>query len=80
MNPEKAPGPDGFNASFYQRNRDQVGMSIFEAVSSFFMSGKLLKEVNHTFLALISKVSNSFNLADFRPISCCNVLYKIISK
>ena len=51
-----------------------------ETVLSFFTSGRLLKEVNHTFLTLIPMVTNSSHLADYRPISYCNVLHKIISK
>ena len=80
MNPDKDPGLDGFNAFFYQRNWEIIGQSIYEVVSSFFTDGKLLKEANCTFLTFIPKVNNSCNLAYFRPISCCNVLYKIISK
>ncbi|KAL9669927.1 hypothetical protein QQ045_007477 [Rhodiola kirilowii] len=35
--------------------------------------------INSTFLALIPKVKNANSPKDFRPISCCNVVYKIIS-
>ncbi|KAL2237640.1 UNVERIFIED_CONTAM: hypothetical protein Sindi_0955700 [Sesamum indicum] len=35
---------------------------------------------NTTLLALIPKVHSPMNVGDFRPISCCNVLYKIIAK
>ncbi|GJT71952.1 protein LAZ1 [Tanacetum coccineum] len=41
---------------------------------------KLLKEINHTFLALIPKVPTPLKVTNFRPISCCNVIYKCISK
>lgn len=40
----------------------------------------MLREIKYTFLTLVSKRKNSIELNDFRPISCCNVLYKIISK
>ncbi|GJU75163.1 protein LAZ1 [Tanacetum coccineum] len=40
----------------------------------------ILKEINHTFIALIPKVSTPLKVNDYRPISCCNVLYKCISK
>ncbi|GJS03919.1 hypothetical protein Tco_0320427 [Tanacetum coccineum] len=40
----------------------------------------LLKEINHTFLALIPKVPTPLKVTDFQPISCCNVIYKCISK
>jgi len=37
----------------------------------FFSSCLLLKQVNATTIALISKVANPFRVKDFRPISCC---------
>jgi hypothetical protein len=35
---------------------------------------------NHTFIALIPKLSGSHSTHQFRPISLCNIIYKIISK
>ncbi|KAL0291987.1 UNVERIFIED_CONTAM: Retrovirus-related Pol polyprotein from type-2 retrotransposable element R2DM [Sesamum radiatum] len=43
-------------------------------------TGRLLKQVNTTLISLIPKVSNPAVVAEFRPISCCNVLYKVITK
>ncbi|KAL0444940.1 UNVERIFIED_CONTAM: Retrovirus-related Pol polyprotein from type-2 retrotransposable element R2DM, partial [Sesamum latifolium] len=41
---------------------------------------RLLKQVNSTLISLIPKVNNPTVVGEFRPISCCNVLYKIITK
>ncbi|KAL0406576.1 UNVERIFIED_CONTAM: hypothetical protein Slati_3971500 [Sesamum latifolium] len=46
----------------------------------FFTMGKLLKQVNATLLTLIPKVAAPSSVGDYRLISCCNVLYKIITK
>lgn len=51
-----------------------------KAVSNFFRSGKLLKQVNSTFLELIPKVDNPELFEELRPISLCNVLVKKISR
>ncbi|KAL0293020.1 UNVERIFIED_CONTAM: hypothetical protein Sangu_3246300, partial [Sesamum angustifolium] len=51
-----------------------------EAVGEFFRTGKLLKQINNTLLALIPKVNMPTYVSDYRPISCCNVLYKAITK
>ena len=45
-----------------------------------FKAGTLLSEVNHTFVTLVPKTTTVSCLSDNRPISCCNVIYKIISK
>ncbi|GKA63930.1 sodium/hydrogen exchanger 6 [Tanacetum coccineum] len=48
--------------------------------AAFFVNSKLLKELNHTIISLIPKVTTPARINDYRPISCCNVLYKCISK
>lgn len=77
---EKAPGPDGFSASFFKANWEIVGQLVTEAILEFFRTGKILKQWNHTCIALIPKKAMAQSAADFRPIACCNVLYKVITK
>jgi hypothetical protein len=45
-----------------------------------FFSGRLLKQVNATTISLIPKVPNPSKVTEFRPISCCNTIYKCIAK
>ena len=80
LHPNKAPGPDGFNAYFFQKSWHIIGTDFISAIKDFFSNGLLLKEVNCTIIALIPKVPNASRLKDFRPISCCNTVYKCISK
>ena len=65
---------------FYQTYWTDVGMDVSQAVLSSLNSSSLLKSVNHMFITLISKVKNPKRVNEFRPISLCNVIYKIISK
>ncbi|GJT02461.1 hypothetical protein Tco_0823630 [Tanacetum coccineum] len=80
MGSDKSPGPDGFTAAFFKDTWDIIGSDITKAVCEFFTNGRLLKELNHTILALIPKVNAPARVNDYRPISCCNVLFKCISK
>ena len=80
MNDAKAPGPDGFNSLFYKEAWSIVGGDVVGAVESFFKSGCMLREINCTIIALVPKVLNPESMHDYRPISCCNTIYKCISK
>ncbi|GKA65242.1 putative RNA-directed DNA polymerase, eukaryota, reverse transcriptase zinc-binding domain protein [Tanacetum coccineum] len=57
-----------------------VGKEFCKAVKEFFVYGKLLKEVNSTVISLVPKLSTPRKVSDYRPIACCNVVYKCISK
>ncbi|KAM2227925.1 hypothetical protein ACFXTI_014684 [Malus domestica] len=76
----KALGPDSFNAFFFQKAWPIIGDQIILAIQEFFNSTRLLRELNTTIITLVLKVPNPSSMGDFRPISCCNILYKIISK
>ena len=80
MHPNKSPGLDGFTAGFYQRHWGLIGHDITTAVLSFLNGGEMTAVINSTVLVLIPKVRNPQDLTHFRPISLCNVLYKICSK
>lgn len=50
-------------------------------VSEFFTNGRLLKDINNnTAISLIPKIPEAYKLGDFRPISCCDLIYKVESK
>lgn len=57
-----------------------MGKEVTLAIRSFFDTGKLLSEVNSTIIALIPKIPNPMKIGDYRPISCCNTIYKCIAK
>ncbi|KAL0292813.1 UNVERIFIED_CONTAM: Retrovirus-related Pol polyprotein from type-2 retrotransposable element R2DM [Sesamum radiatum] len=77
---ESAPGPDGYTSLFYKAAWPVIGRDVCEAVKEFFVSGRLLKQINATTLTLIPKVQMPSQVSDYRPISCCNVIYKAITK
>ena len=76
----KAPGPDRFNACFYQKNWNLVGPDVCNVVLSCLNSDMINKELNSTYIALIPKSKNSETVHDYRPVSLCNVVYKLLSK
>jgi hypothetical protein len=76
----KAPGPDGFTALFYKKYWAIVKLDVLNSISNFFQNKQLLFEQNHTHIALVPKLAGSHSVNHFRPISLCNITYKIITK
>jgi hypothetical protein len=80
MSPWKAPGPDGFPAGFYQKAWGTVGNSVCEFVCNVWNNPSSIAMVNQTDICLIPKVHQPEYVTQFRPISLCNTIYKIVSK
>jgi hypothetical protein len=76
----KAPGPDGLHALFYKKFWHLVGNEITAAVLRAINERIIPNGWNETVIVLIPKVDNPEEVSQFRPISLCNVVYKIISK
>ncbi|XP_071739508.1 uncharacterized protein [Rutidosis leptorrhynchoides] len=77
---DKSPGTDGYSSAFFKKAWDIVGQDVCKAVMDFFRNGQLLTKINHTVLAMLPKVETPSMVNDYSPISCCNVIYKCISK
>ncbi|XP_027181659.1 uncharacterized protein LOC113780035 [Coffea eugenioides] len=80
MNPNKSPGQDGMTPLFFQKFWHVVKSDLIAAIRLFFHSSHMPKSWNHTVISLIPKTQNPTNLKSYRPISLCNVVYKVISK
>lgn len=79
MPKNKSPGPDGYTSEFYLAVWEIIGVSDTFAVKEIFHTEKLLKQVNATAIVLVPKVQHSSRISEYRPISCCNLLYKCIA-
>lgn len=80
MKSYKAPGPDGFQPIFYKIFWDDVGDDVWQFVRQSFSYGQFVAPVVDTQMILIPKTDDPSSFKDFRPISLCNVLYKIVTK
>jgi hypothetical protein len=80
MPPGKAPGLDGFTTDFFHHCWDLIKEEVWLAIRESRTSGQVLSALNATFLTLIPKEEHVTHPRQFKPISLCNVIYKIITK
>lgn len=77
---DKASGPDRFLARFFHSNWSTVDPAIIKEIQGIITSGILSRTINTTHIRLIPKVKSPKTMVEYRPISLCNVYYKVISK
>ncbi|KAH1121339.1 hypothetical protein J1N35_004499 [Gossypium stocksii] len=80
MGPTKAPRHDGFPALFFQNFWHIVGPDVEAFCLGVLNDGEDFSSSKMTEIVLLPKISNPTNLVNFRPISLCTVLYKIVAK
>jgi hypothetical protein len=80
MHPLKSLGPDGFGVSFYQFLWGLIGDQVKDTILNFLNGGPFNPMINETSIVLIPKGKKAEAVSDYRPISLCNVYYKLIAK
>jgi hypothetical protein len=76
----KIPGPDGVTVEFFKDFYDHLKNDLLLVVRESQKEGRIHGPLNATFLCLIPKKQCPSSFEDYRPIACCNVIYKLISK
>ena len=57
-----------------------MGDSIKEEIRNVFLCRKISDYLNSTNIVLVPKVQSPESISSYRPISLCNLVYKIITK
>lgn len=78
--PYKAPGQDELQGIFHHKYWHIIGEDVFYFVKKCFETNSMPMDINKTHIALIPKCDSPDNMKKFRPISLCNISYKIITK
>jgi hypothetical protein len=80
MGANKAPGPDGFTAGFYQTHWETVGPSVTNVVLNFLNGGQLPEAINQTTIVLIPKVKHPLDLKNLDRFCCAMLFIKYVLK
>lgn len=80
LNPNKSPRPNGFTSGFYKSSWSVLGDEVINSVIRFFNNPFMPRATNYTIFTLVPKFPGASIIKDHRPISCCNTIYKVISK
>lgn len=73
-------GPDDMSPLFYKSFWSIVGEDVCSAVLDYLQNCKIPTNINRTHIALIQKVKSPVRITEYRLISLCSVIYKLVSK
>ena len=75
-----APGPNGMPPLFYQHFWPTVSNTVICTTLNFLNHDIAPPKFHKTHIMLIPKTKDPKRVSDYRPISLCNVAYKLASK
>jgi hypothetical protein len=76
----KAPGSDCLHAIFFKKCWHVLGEILTKEVLDAIDNKVIPEGWNDTIIVLIPKIDDPVLISQYRPISLCNVIYKVISK
>ena len=77
---DKTMGPNGLTVEFFLAGCDSIGPDLLQLVEETRRNGVLHLPLNSNFITLILKKDNPGSLEGYRPISLCNITYKVVTK
>lgn len=80
MQNNKSPGLDGWIVKFYKRNQEDLEEVIVDVMNEALHKRELRRDWNNTNICLIPKKDGEKGFKDYRPISVCNVIQRLMSK
>ena len=80
MEHNKAPGPDGFPAEFYQRFWSVIKAELMAMFAQLQQGDLPLYKLNFGVITLLPKKEDASRIEQYRPICLLNVSFKIFTK
>jgi hypothetical protein len=80
MKPNKAPGPDGFPAEFYQKIWAVIKTDLMALFEQLHTGDLPLFKLNFGVITLLPKKENAVQIQQYRPICLLNVSFKVFTK
>lgn len=77
---DKSPEPDRWPIEFFVDFFEIITNNLLKVLEEAYNSKKVPRPINSTFIALIPKCDRPESFDDFRAISLCNGVYKIVTK
>jgi len=68
------------NPFFFQKFWDSIGNDVSSAMLPILNGHPIPPKLNHTFVALIPKKPRPEHISEYRSISLCNMVYKLVTK
>lgn len=76
----KAPCPDGYHHFLYKKYWEVIKVDLCDFIRNIFADLCIPSNINNTQIVIIPKIQSPSSISQFRSISLCNKIYKIIAK
>ena len=80
MEHNKATGPDGFPAKFYQHFWEVIKGDLMDMFDDLYIGDLLIFSLNFSVITLLPKTQEANKIQQFRPICLLNVSFTIFTK